>query len=310
MNQKIEFSQFINNQKQLREQTGKLTADTVERVWGDMEEFPRLLDVAERFNLASGTLGGGSANALLIYAQCPHATRLGSFEDWKKEQAYIRKGEKGIRIYVRSPGKEDPQTHRVKYFYNVEHRFDISQTNARPQQEETAWNDPIDIIKAIAAASKFGIRYDSQIPDGVDAAYIPALNEVRVRDGQDAEQMCLSLLTEFCHYEQHKLLGRTYERSPFTHFVALCGGYVLARRFGIGTENILFQREVFPDIPSGNVQEKCGAVRDLLSSVIRASGMAGQEVQRGIAGLERDFGQYVSSPRYRPEEAQAEALAV
>ncbi len=59
MNQKIEFSQFINNQKQLREQTGKLTADTVERVWGDMEEFPRLLDVAERFNLASGTLGGG-----------------------------------------------------------------------------------------------------------------------------------------------------------------------------------------------------------------------------------------------------------
>ena len=47
MNQKIEFSQFINNQKQLREQTGKLTADTVERVWGDMEEFPRLLDVGQ-----------------------------------------------------------------------------------------------------------------------------------------------------------------------------------------------------------------------------------------------------------------------
>ena len=87
MNQKIEFSQFINNQKQLREQTGRLTADTVERVWGDMEAFPRLLDVVERFNLASGTLGGGSANALLIYAQCPGATRLGSFEDWKKEQA-------------------------------------------------------------------------------------------------------------------------------------------------------------------------------------------------------------------------------
>ena len=146
MNQKIEFSQFINNQKQLREQTGKLTADTVERVWGDMEEFPRLLDVAERFNLASGTLGGGSANALLIYAQCPHATRLGSFEDWKKEQAYIRKGEKGLRIYVRSPGKEDPKTHRTKYYYNVEHRFDISQTNAHLQTEDVSWTEPLDII--------------------------------------------------------------------------------------------------------------------------------------------------------------------
>ncbi|MDE6817452.1 hypothetical protein D5272_13395 [bacterium D16-76] len=310
MNQKIEFSQFINNQKQLREQTGKLTADTVERVWGDMEEFPRLLDVAERFNLASGTLGGGSANALLIYAQCPHATRLGSFEDWKKEQAYIRKGEKGLRIYVRSPGKEDPKTHRTKYYYNVEHRFDISQTNAHLQTEDVSWTEPLDIIRAIAKTASFGIQYDPEIPDGVNAAYIPELNEVRVRDGQDAEQMCISLLTEFCHYEQHKLMGKTYERNPNTNFVALCGGYVLARRFGVSTENVLFQREVFPEIPGENMQEKCGAVRDLLSRIIRASGMAGQEIQKGITELERDMGLYVASPRYRPEEARAGALAV
>ncbi len=310
MNQKIEFSQFINSQKQLREETGKLTAETVEGVWGDMEQFPRLLDVVERFNLISGTLGGGSANALLIYAQCPDATRLGSFEDWQKEQAYIRKGEKGIRIYVRSSGKEDPKTHRTKYYYNVEHRFDIRQTNAHPRQEEVSWTEPLDIIRAIAKTSDFGIQYDSRIPDGVDAAYIPALNEVRVREGQDAERMCLSLLTEFCHYEQHKLMGKTYERSPVTNFVALCGGYVLARRFGVSTENLLFQREVFPEIPGGNEQEKCGAVRDLLSSVIRASGMAGQEIQRGITEMERDMGLYVSSPRYRPEGPYSESLAV
>ena len=51
--------------------------------------------------------------------------------------------------------------------------------------------------------------------------------------------MCISLLTEFCHYEQHKLMGKTYERNPNTNFVALCGGYVLARRFGVSTENVL-----------------------------------------------------------------------
>ncbi len=305
MNQKIEFSQFINNQKQLREQTGRLTAETVERVWGNMEEFPRLLDVVERFNLASGTLGGGSANALLIYAQCPHATRLGSFDDWKKEQAYIRRGEKGLRIYVRSPGKEDPKTHRMKYYYNVEHRFDVSQTNAHPQQEEVSWTEPLDIIKAIAKTASFGIEYDDRIPDGVNAAYIPDLNEVRVRDGQDTDQMCLSLLCEFCHYEQHKLMGKTYERNPGTNFVALCGGYVLARRFEVSTKNVLFQREVFPEIPSGNIQEKCGAVRDLLSNIIRASGMAGQEIQKGITELERDMGLYIASPRYRPEPSMA-----
>ncbi len=100
-------------------------------------------------------------------------------------------------------------------------------------------------------------------------------------------------------------MGKTYERSPETNFVAYCGGYVLARRFGVSTENILFQREVFPEIAGGNIQEKCGAVKNLLSSIIRASGMAGQEIQRGIAEMERDFGEHIVSPRYRPEEARA-----
>ena len=63
-----------------------------------------------------------------------------------------------------------------------------------------------------------------------------------------------------------------------------------------------FQRELFPEIPSGNVQEKCGAVKNLLSSIIRASGMAGQEIQKGIDGQERDFGV--------PEETVTEARAV
>lgn len=305
MNEKIEFSQFINNQKQLREETGKLTADTVERVWGDMEQFPRLLDVVERFNLASGTLGGGSANALLIYAQCPDATRLGSFEDWKKESAFIRRGEKGLRIYVRSPGKEDPKTHRMKYFYNVEHRFDISQTTARSKPEEMMWNDPVDIIRAVIKTADFGMEYDPKIPDGVDAVYIPDLDMVRIRQGQTAEEMCFPLLTEFCHYALHRIQGKAYGRGPEANFVAYCGGYVLARRFGVSVEKATFQREVFPEIPSGNSQEKCGAVKNLLSSIIRASGMAGQEIQRGIAEMERDFGEHIVSPRYRPENSLA-----
>ena len=46
----------------------------------------------------------------------------------------------------------------------------------------------MDIIRAIALAADFSIEYDSQIPDGVNGTYIPALNEVRVREGQDAQK--------------------------------------------------------------------------------------------------------------------------
>lgn len=305
----IAFNKFINQQKDLRDEAAKLTAQAVTQVWGDMERFPRLLDVVERFNQNSGTLGGGSANALLLYAQCPNATRLGSFEDWKKEQSFIKRGEKGLKIYVRSPGKEDPKTHRVRYFYNVEHRFDISQVNRTPEPEVVPWSDPIDIIRAISKAGSFGIQYDSSLPDGVDAVYIPEIREVRVRDGQDADQMCFSLLTEFCHFAQHKIQGKAYERNDDANFVALCGGYILARRFGISTEHALFQREAFPEVPEGNIQEKCGAVKNLLSTIIRSSGMAGQEIQRGIDEIERDYGQILYTPGYKPE-VRAEVRAV
>ena len=298
MNEKIDFNKFAEAQKNLRKETAALMEQAVDRAWGDMDEFPRLLNVLETFNRAGDILGGGSANALLIYAQQPGATQLGSFDFWKKQDTSICRGEKGIKVLVRS------KSAKGKFFYNVEHRFDVGQTHLSPQPVPVDWADPMDILNAIIKTGAFRAQYDENLPDGADAVYIPELREVHVRD-LDGQQMCRALLTEFCHFQQAADLGAGYQRNADTSFVALCGGYVLARRFGVEDGQARFQKEMFPPLTAGNPQERVGMVKNYLSKIIHTAGEVSREVQRGIRELERDCGEIIAPSRQGTGEAAA-----
>ncbi len=298
MNEKIDFNKFAEAQKNLRKETAALMEQAVDRAWGDMDEFPRLLNVLETFNRAGDILGGGSANALLIYAQQPGATQLGSFDFWKKQDTSICRGEKGIKVLVRS------KSAKGKFFYNVEHRFDVGQTHLSPQPVPVDWADPMDILSAIIKTGAFRAQYDENLPDGADAVYIPELREVHVRD-LDGQRMCRALLTEFCHFQQAADLGAGYQRNADTSFVALCGGYVLARRFGVEDGQARFQKEMFPPLTAGNPQERVGMVKNYLSKIIHTAGEVSRELLRGIRELERDCGEIIAPSRQGTGEAAA-----
>ena len=298
MNEKIDFNKFAEAQKNLRKETAALMEQAVDRAWGDMDEFPRLLNVLETFNRAGDILGGGSANALLIYAQQPGATQLGSFDFWKKQDTSICRGEKGIKVLVRS------KSAKGKFFYNVEHRFDVGQTHLSPQPVPVDWADPMDILSAIIKTGAFRAQYDENLPDGADAVYIPELREVHVRD-LDGQRMCRALLTEFCHFQQAADLGAGYQRNADTSFVALCGGYLLARRFGVEDGQARFQKEMFPPLTAGNPQERVGMVKNYLSKIIHTAGEVSRELLRGIRELERDCGEIIAPSRQGTGEAAA-----
>ncbi|MER6257969.1 ArdC-like ssDNA-binding domain-containing protein [Streptomyces sp. NPDC001584] len=91
-------------------------------------------------------LGRYSANnMLLILAQCPHATQVRSFRQWKEHGRSVRKGEKGLRIFAPmkvtkkdQDGKPvlDENGHEKKWIkYKTVAVFDISQTD--PTEGET-----------------------------------------------------------------------------------------------------------------------------------------------------------------------------
>jgi hypothetical protein len=73
-----------------REMVYAMIDDTAQTVARDGAAFQKYLDVQSRFDRYS------VANALLILAQKPDATRIADFDTWKEQGAFIRK--KGNRL--------------------------------------------------------------------------------------------------------------------------------------------------------------------------------------------------------------------
>lgn len=89
-------------------------------------------------------------NMLLILAQCPHASQVRSFKQWKEQGRSVRKGETGLRIFAPMPVTQkdengrpvlDENGHEKKWMkYKTVAVFDISQTD--PIEEEAATEAP------------------------------------------------------------------------------------------------------------------------------------------------------------------------
>ncbi|MGW5049446.1 ArdC-like ssDNA-binding domain-containing protein [Streptomyces griseoluteus] len=96
-------------------------------------------------------LGRYSANnMLLILAQCPHATQVRSFKQWKENGRSVRKGEKGLRIFAPMTVKKKDETgapvldengqEQKRTIFKTVAVFDISQTD--PIEGEAAPEEP------------------------------------------------------------------------------------------------------------------------------------------------------------------------
>ncbi|MFE5866991.1 ArdC-like ssDNA-binding domain-containing protein [Streptomyces virginiae] len=96
-------------------------------------------------------LGRYSANNMLrILAQCPHATQVRSFKQWKEHGRSVRKGEKALRIFAPMPITQkdengrpvlDATGHEKTWMkYKTVPVFDISQTD--PVEEKPATEEP------------------------------------------------------------------------------------------------------------------------------------------------------------------------
>jgi hypothetical protein len=125
-----------------REMVYSMIENTAEDVARDGVKFQSYLDVQSRFDYYS------VANALLILAQKPDATRIADFDTWKEQGAYIRKKETGF--YILEPGDEyrrDDGT--VGISYNLKKMFDISQTGDSRKRETPTYPDDRTRIKAL-----------------------------------------------------------------------------------------------------------------------------------------------------------------
>jgi len=216
-----------------REMVYAMIDDTAQTVARDGTAFQKYLDVQSRFDRYS------VANALLILAQKPDATRIADFDTWKEQGAYIRKKETGF--YILEPGEEyRREDGSVGISYNLKKMFDISQTGNSRKRETPTYPDDRTRIKALMDHTPVPIRISDALPDGTNALYRPETREIQIRRGMDAGNIFRALSQELAHAEMDKGDG-SYNRSDHA-FHAYCVSYMLCKQYGVDTNGYRFDR--------------------------------------------------------------------
>lgn len=216
-----------------REMVYAMIDNTAQTVARDGTAFQKYLDVQSRFDRYS------VANALLILAQKPDATRIADFDTWKEQGAFIRKKETGF--YILEPGEEyQREDGTVGISYNPKKMFDISQTGNSCKRETPTYPDDRTRIKALMDHAPVPIRISDALPEGTNALYRPEAREIQIRKGMDAGNIFRALSQELAHAEMDKGDG-SYRRSDHT-FHAYCVSYMLCKQYGVNTNGYRFDR--------------------------------------------------------------------
>ena len=252
-----------------REMVYAMIDDTAQTVARDGAAFQKYLDVQSRFDRYS------VANALLILAQKPDATRIADFDTWKEQGAYIRKNESGF--YILEPGEEyQREDGTVGISYNPKKMFDISQTGNSRKRETPTYPDDRTRIKALMDHAPVPIRISDALPEGTNALYRPEAREIQIRKGMDAGNIFRALSQELAHAEMDKGDG-SYRRSDHA-FHAYCVSYMLCKQYGVDTNGYRFDRA--PQMLEGMDPQE---VRAELSVIRKVAGEISGRMNRMLA---------------------------
>lgn len=229
----------------------------IERILGS-EGFAAYLRVMARFPTYSAT------NAALILVQRPEATRVAGYRAWQALDRQVRKGERGIKIFVpyrrralvaheTTEDGEDEHTHgqpqgpgmeRVSGF-GVGTVFDVAQTEGEPLPASPTIQE-LDGTSEIGEAidrrlSRFlldeGLRLTTEDTGRARGYYAPEGRLIALSDRLTGDQQAKTLTHEAAHYlADHR--GRIDRDDAET--VAESSAFVVLAHFGIDTGGYTF----------------------------------------------------------------------
>ena len=201
-------------------------------------------------------------NCMLIYMQCPDASRVAGFQTWKKDfHRYVVKGAKAIKILAPVIGKirmidtdgnpvtdEDgnEQFLMKPVNYRVVNVFDISQTSGEPlpsiAEDLSGDMEGFENLKQkVAALSPVPVEFQSLKP-GLYGYYSISEKKVVIDDKQSQKDALSTMIHEIAHALLHdKDTGTEKEADSRTREVqAESIAFVVANYLGLDTSKYSF----------------------------------------------------------------------
>jgi hypothetical protein len=244
------------------------------------EEWRAMLEVSARFHSYSFN------NQLLIYLQCPDATRVCGYRAWQRLGRQVRKGSRGIKILApcrkRVSPTEDEDKNEVERIeiltgFRVVHVFDISQTDGEELPEVAprrltgkVSQRLIDALEQRVDEEGFTLRREAIARSSRNGYADFERRLVVLREDLSGAQTAKTLIHELAHLLLHRdtdLCDRAVAEVE-----AESVAFVVASALGLDTSDYTFPYVARwgggdAELVAATAQRVIAAARDLLASI-------------------------------------------
>lgn len=219
-------------------------------------------------------------NLLLLYSQNPEIRQVMTFEKVKEEGYSLRAGVHGYRFLVTQDYEKDGV---MMQGTNVGRAYDVSQIRMKPPvQPEPKGMETL--LGALLANPDVPIRIADNLPEGVQAQYIPRHRTIYVKNGMSEvttfhaisrELACAALDSHDGSYARQTASPRAY-----------CAAYVVAQRFGVDASGFQFQKVCEMQEFGGKDPKE---LRSMIGDIRNAAYGIGNHLNRNLGEHEQEF---------------------
>jgi len=266
-----------------------LADNTAMEITADGGRFQQYLDVQTQFGRYS------AVNALLILAQKAEAMKLGDFDYWKNQGAYIKQGQTGMSIL--EPGKEyERDDGSIGVSYNIKKVFDVSQVDARKVKAAPVPKfTERQLLQALVSKAPVKITGVSELPDHLPhdmrgengAATDPQTGEIFVRRGMEFSDTFSAVALELAYNEAANDIREAVE----PRFTAYCAAYTLCKKHGVDTRNFHFEDApgtfgLMSGLDAQMVKRELSIIRDTAGNIVERMSKQLEAVQKAARAQE------------------------
>jgi hypothetical protein len=216
-------------------------------------------------------------NLLILYEQNKEITHPRTFDKWKEAGRSIRSSEKGYTFFADQEYTKDDGSRASGY--TITKAYDISQTRG-PQPLPPQKHLPEEVIAALVEQSPVPLAISDQLPQGVQAQYVPKQHTIFVRNGMDETATICAIAREQAH-ASFDTVGSGYYRQAYAP-QAYCAAYVVAQKCGLDTSSFHFDK-----VCAGYAERSPEEKRSFISDVKRAAYSINRDMQRSFRDLEQ-----------------------
>lgn len=221
-----------------------------------------------------------TANLLLLYSQNPEIRQVKTFDKWKEEKRTLKAGVHGYRFIA---GQEYEKDGVMAQGYTITKAYDVSQIRMR--QPEPPEPKPIeDLIGALLTDSGVNIQIADNLPENVQAQYVPRYRTVYVRNGM-SEEVTFHAINRELACAALDMHDGNYNRTNVSP-QAFCSTYVVAQKYGVDVTGFNLDR-VCAMQENGNKDPK--ELRGFLHDVKNAAYSIESSIDRSFGEKEQEF---------------------